>query len=238
MRSFLAGTLLTVALLVAGCGGSGGSPAGSTNSSGNGEASKSGKQVLTDAVQAAKDASSFRMSGDVNTGSQQIGLDLTIVKGKGATGSMTLKGQKVDLMIVGTNAYMKADAAFWRQFGGSSGSTIAQLVAGKWFKFPTTNPQFGALAEFANSSVLDGLASTTGTITNKGATTYHGENVVALDGGRENGTLYVAGTGTPYPVAIAKTGGSSGGAIVFDNWNESVTLTAPSGAIDISQLHP
>ena len=108
MRKALAGTLLVVAFAVAGCGG-GSSPSGS---GGNGEASKSAQQVLTDAVAAAKGASSFRMSGQVATGGQQIGLDLTVVKGKGAMGSMTLKGQKVDLVVIGSDGYMKADAAF------------------------------------------------------------------------------------------------------------------------------
>ena len=235
MRAFLAGTLLVFTLVVAGCGSS--SPGGSTKASGNGEASKSGQQVLTDAVKAAEAASSLRMAGTINTGGQQIGLDLSIVKGKGATGSMTLGGEKVDLMVVGTNAYMKADAAFWTRFGGSQGSAIAQLVAGKWFKFSTDNPQFAAFTSFADSkSLFDSLSSSGGAIANKGATTYKGQSVVNIYGGPTNGTLYVAATGTPYPVAIAKTGSGEGGAITFDNWNESVTLTAPSGAIDSSQL--
>ena len=235
MRVFLAGTLLVVALVVAGCGGS--SPGGRTNAIGNGEALKTGQQVLTDAVTAAEAASSFRMAGTITTGGQKIGLDLTIVRGRGATGSMTLGGEKVNLIVVGKDAYMKADAAFWTRFGGSNGSAIAQLVAGKWFKFPTDNSQFGALTGFTDpKSFFDSLSTSGGAIVNKGATTYKGQSVVNIFGGEENGTLYVAATGPAYPVAITKTGSGEGGAITFDNWNESVTLKAPSGAIDISQL--
>ena len=233
MRASLAGTLLVFALAVAGCGSS--SPGGST--SGNGEASKSGQQVVTDAVKAAEGASSFRMSGTINTGGQQIGLDLTIAKGKGAQGSMTLGGQKVDLVIVDADAYMNAGAAFWTQFGGTSGSAIAQLVAGKWFKFSTTDPQFSSITGLTDSkSLFDSLSSSAGTITNKGATTYKGQRAVAIFAGSKNGTLYVATTGVPYPIAIAKTGAAEGGALTFGDWDKSVTLTAPSGAIDSSQL--
>jgi len=233
MRAFLAGTLFVLALAAAGCGG-GSSP--STNGSGNGEASKSAKQVLTDAVHAAEAASAFHMSGQLSSGGEQIGLDLTIVKGKGATGSMTLKGQKVDLVIVGSDGYMKAGAAFWTQFAGSAGSTIAQMLQGKWLKFSTTNAQFDLVTGLAKSkSLFSSLTSSHGTLTNKGATMYNGQNVVDIFGGSQNGTLYVAATGTAYPIAIVKTGTGSG-AVKFDSWNKSVTLTAPSGAIDVSAL--
>jgi hypothetical protein len=46
----------------------------------------------------------------------------------------------------------------------------------------------------------------------------------------------VAATGTPYPVALTKIGGKSSGAITFDEWNQPVTLTAPKGALDLSQF--
>lgn len=238
MRNVLAGTLLLVALALAGCGG-GSSPGNSTNSSGNGEASKPARQVLTDAAKAADAASSVRVSGQVTTKGQQVGLDLTIAKGKGATGSITLKGQKVDLVVIGTSGYMKAGAAFFQAVGGSQGAAIGQMLAGKWFKFPTTNAQFGQIAGFANAkSIFDRITATHGALTNKGATTYKGQSVVAIyDSSKANGgTLYVAATGTPYPVAIAGNGSGSSGSITFDQWNQSVTLTAPSGAIDLSSL--
>ena len=236
MRKLLAGTLLVVTLALAGCGGS--SPSGTTtNGSDNGEAPKSAQQVLTDAVTAAKAASSFRMSGQIATGGQQIGIDMTIVKGKGATGSMTLNGQKVDLVIVGTNGYMKAGTAFWTKFGGSAGSAIAALVADKWMKFPTTNAQFGLLTGIASSSIFDQMSTIRGAITNKGATTYKGQSVVDLYDSSQSGDVYIAATGTAYPVAtIAKKGSGDGLTITFDHWNDSVTLTAPSGAVDISKL--
>ncbi len=235
MRSFLAAMFLVVALAVAGCGG-GSSPSGSTNSSSNGEASKPAQQVLTDAVKAADSASAVHMTGQVSATGQQIGLDLTIVKGKGAMGSLTLKGQKIDLVVIGAHAYMKAGTVFWTQFAGSSGSAIAQLVADKWIKFSTSTPQFAGFTAFANSkSLFDSIATNHGAITNKGATTYQGQSVVNLLDTTKNSSLYVAATGTPYPAALVKSG-TSGGAITFGDWNSAVTLTAPSGALDFSKL--
>jgi hypothetical protein len=235
MRKVLVGTLLVVGLAAAGCGG-GSSPNGGGSGSNNGEASKSAQQVLADAKQAAEAASSLHYSGQITTGGRQVGIDLTVVKGKGATGSVTLDGHKVDIVVTGGDAYMKADAAFWTQFAGSSGSTVAQMFANKWLKFPTSNPQFAGFTNFTDSKTIFGqLSSKHGTITNDGATTYKGQSVVAIRDKTKGGTFYVAGTGTAYPVALVKTGNGSG-AITFDSWNKSVTLTAPSGAIDLSQL--
>jgi hypothetical protein len=59
--------------------------------------------------------------------------------------------------------------------------------------------------------------------------------VIAVNDVTKGGTLYVATTGKPYPVEIVKTG-SQPGRVDFDHFNESVTLTAPSNAIDIAQF--
>jgi len=54
------------------------------------------------------------------------------------------------------------------------------------------------------------------------------EGVVAID---NQGTLYVANSGTPYPAAAIADDPSAGGTITFDGWNEPVTLTAPADAV-------
>jgi hypothetical protein len=238
MRALLAGLLLGVAFATAGCGGG-----SSSGGSSNGEASKSGQHVLADAVKAADAANSMHMSGHVNEGSgQQVGVDLTIVKGKGAMGSLTIHGQTVDLVVVGSQGYLKAGAAFWKYFAGPAlpPGTIAHVLQGKWLNFPTSDADFALLTGLANSTIFDRMSASAGSgvVTNKGATTYNGHSVVDIFGGDQNGSLYVAATGTPYPVAIARTGTAAGSAITFDNWNKSVTLTAPSGATDFSNLAP
>jgi len=240
MRNVLAGTLLVVAFAAAGCGSGGSQSANTTSGSGNSEASKSATQVLTDAVTAADSASSMRMNGNVNASGKQIGLDLSVAKGNGAKGSLTLGGNPVQLIVVGPNGYMKAGSTFWSQFAGSSGSVISQLLAGRWLKFPVNNAQFGPLVAFSSPKALfDQLkAGADSSLKNNGATTYKGQSVVALDDGSKNGTLYVSATGTPYPVALVKTG-SGGGTITFSGWNDPVSLAAPpaSKVLDFSNLH-
>ena len=181
MRSFVAGIALIVVLVAAGCGGS-----SNSNSNGsNGEASKSATQALADAVKAADSASSLRLAGSLSSNGVPISIDLSVAKDKGANGSITLKGQKVDLLIVGSDGYMKADSAFWTQFAGSSGATIAQLLAGRWLKFPVNTAQFQGIVAFSNpKAIFDSLQSGAGSkLKNEGATTYKGQSVVALNDG-------------------------------------------------------
>lgn len=221
MRASLAGTLLVLALAVAGCGGSSPSP----------------QQILGNAVKAADSASSLHITGDVPSNGQRIGIDLWVAKDKGATGSLTLGGQKVQLIIVGKDGYMNGPAAFWTKFSGSYGALIARALAGKWLKFPVGTPQFQPIVAFASPKALfDRLQSGADScLRNDGKQTYQGQTVIALNDGAKNGTLYVAATGTQYPVAVVK-GGSGGGAINFGGWNQPVTPTAPTNVVTFSQL--
>jgi hypothetical protein len=231
MRAFLAGTLIAVALAVAGCG-SGSSSSGADN----GLATKSAQQVVDLAVTAAKGASSLHLSGQITTSGRHIGVDLSIATGKGATGTMVIKGQTVNLIVISQDAYVKAPAAFYSEVAGPQGALIAQLVGDKWLKVPTTDPRFLDLLLFINPNKLfDALKTGHKALTNKGATTYDGQSVVQISEASSQASLYVASTGAAFPVAIVKQGADVG-ALKFDHWNTPVALTAPSDFIDVSKL--
>lgn len=221
MRGRVTGALLVVAFSVAGCGGG-----SSSNGSGNGEASKPAQRVLADAAKAADAASSYHES--IRLDPEATRSDLAIVKGKGLIGSETIGDQKVDVVSIGSRGYMRAPAGFLRLF--EDRGTAAKLD-GRWVAFPASDARFGE--KTLVNSRFDNLNSATGTPTNKGATTYNGQSVVAIDRGSKDGTIYVAATGTPYPVAIIDPLGRS---YTFDSWNKPVTLTPPPGAVDLSKL--
>ena len=225
----MAGTLLAVVFLAGGCGGG-----GSSSSKPSGEAAKPATQIVHDAAKAAQAASSVRMSGRIAEPGNQIGVDLSFVRGKGATGTFALGGAPVDLVLVGNHAYMRGGAAFWRRFSKSRG--VGQLLAGKWLKFAANDEHLGSLMSVASEKRLfNELATNHGKLVNRGTTTYRGQSVVAIFG-KENGTLYVSASGTPYPVALVKTRGRTSGTITFDDWNQPVKLTVPKGAVDFSKL--
>jgi hypothetical protein len=223
--------LVLMAGLLAGCGGSGG---GTTSSSSNGEASKSGTQVLSDATRAATGASSFHASGHVSSSGTSVTLDLTIAKGKGAKGSMSTGGASFDLVEVGNTVYIKGSDAFYKKFGGAA---AAQLLHGKWVKGSASTGQLAPLADLTDPQALfQEVAKNHGKLVNDGETTYAGQKVVEIKKASSGDILYVAATGTPYPVALVGGKGDKGDTVTLDKWNQSVSISPPSGAIDLSTL--
>jgi hypothetical protein len=228
MRASALALVLTAAFL-AGCGSSS-SKAAKPNS----EASKPAARVLADAKAAATSASSAHVSGRITSNGTPIKLDLTTARGKGAKGSMSTNGLSFDLVRIGDTVYIRGSDAFYKHFAGAG---VAQLLHGKWLKAPATHGRLQSLAPLTSLGALfAGISAHHGKLSNDGKTTYKGTDVVAIRDTSDDSKLYVAASGKPYPVAIV--GGKKGesGAITFDDWNKSVSLSAPSGAVDISQF--
>jgi hypothetical protein len=224
-RLSLAGSLLALALpALTGCG---------SSSSGNGIESKSAEAIVSEAKKAADEASSVHVSGSVNAGGSPVTLDLSLASAKGATGQISQNGSTFKIVIDGGTAYVSGSDAFYRKLGGSA---AAQLLAGKWLKISTSTPEFASFGSLTNMrKLLDTVLVGHGTL-QKGATaTIAGQKAIAVRDTTRSGTLYVATTGKPYPLQIAK-GGSEAGTISFDKWDAPVTISAPANSVNLSEL--
>jgi len=222
-------TMMVGAVVAAGCGTSSGT---STSS----EAAKSASQILSDAQAAAQSASSVHESISGIPG-EFSGADLTLVAGKGGTGTMTIRQSPVKLVVIGDSFYMQAGAPFWRTVSPSPAA--AQLLADRWIKVPTTGSQAASFAPVASFTSMheflgSALQPTGGTVTKAGTTMMSGSSAVALKSA--NGSLFVSLSGTPYPLAIQQDPAKGHGVLTFTNWNAPVVLAAPSGAIDFSSI--
>ncbi len=223
---FAAGLTLVIALMaLAGCGGS---------SSGNGVASKSPADIVAAAKVAADGASTVHVSGSTVTGGAPITLDLSLVAGRGGRGRLSENGLSFELVEIDGTIYISGSSAFYKHFAGPA---AAQLLQGKWLKAPVSNSSFAGLSSLTDlRSLLDAaLATGNKTLAAAGTRTINGQAVVGVRDTSQNGTLYVATTGQPYPIEISKSG-AGGGRITFEEWNKPVTLTAPANAVDIEQL--
>jgi hypothetical protein len=210
--------------VLAGCGGS---------SSGNNIASKSATEILSESKAVADSASSVHVSGSIKSGAAPVTIDLNLVAGKGARGEISENGASFKLILVGGTAYISGSPAFYRSLGGVA---AAQLLDGKWLKASATSGEFASFNSLANMTQLINTTLAAHGALKKGATsTVNGQQAIAITDTNKTGTLYVATTGKPYPVAITK-GGSENGKIVFDDWNQPVTITAPTNAVDLSEL--
>lgn len=188
--------------------------------------------MLADASKAAGSARTVHVTGQINQNGRQIGLDLELEKGKGATGSMTLNGKSFDFIRIGNTVYIRGSKAFLKLYAGPLGS----ILEGKWLKTSATKGQLRQFEPLTDTSALFGLLRKShGKLANDGVKSYAGTQAVELVDTSDNSKLYVAATGTPYPVAIAGPT-TAAGAIEFGDWNKTVTLAAPKGALDLSRL--
>ena len=217
--------VIALAALAAGCGGSGAKD--------NGEAAKTPAQVLADTLQATSAASAVHVAGKIVSSGSPITLDLTIDRASGAKGDISESGLHFQLIRVGAKAYVQGSDAFYEKLGGAA---AAQLLHGKWLEGSATSGDLAQLGQFTDIDVLfRQITAKHGKLVNDGATTYQGQKVVAIRDTADGSKLYVAATGKPYPVAILH-GKDASGAITFDGWNKTVSIAAPKGAIDLSQL--
>jgi hypothetical protein len=225
-RLFVIGFGLLVPLFIlSGC--------GSSKSSSNGVVSKSANQIVQEAQTAAEAAKSVRLSGSIRSPNLSIRLDLQLLAGKGATGRMSENGLPFQLTRIGSDVYIKGSEAFYSHFAGAE---AAKLLKGKWLKMPATSPDFESIVSFTDlGKFFSGVLSSHGKLAKGKTTTIAGQKVIALKDMTKGGTLYVATTGKPYPIELSSPGGSSG-AITFDRWNESVKLSTPANAVDVSKL--
>lgn len=223
--------LAAAALVAAACGG------GDSGPTSNGVADKQPAQILTDAKAAAKSARSLRVSGSVNDRSDRTDLDLRIQGAKGATGTLSSKGVRFEVVRVGNDVYLRTDKAGYAKLAGARG---AELIGDRWLKTGPTDSRFESFQELTNrDKLIDGLLSPRGTLTKGEATTVRGTPAIMLRSADDKGTLAVATTGPPYPLRLAAGPKSdSSGEINFGEWNAPVTLNPPSAdkVLDTSKL--
>lgn len=213
-----------LAVLTAGCGGS--------SSSSNGEATKSAAAVFSDAQQAALAATSVHVAGAISDAGNPVSLDLVIAQGKGK-GTISESGLGFQIVRIDDAAYIKGSDAFLKQFAGAA---AAQLLHNKWLKGSVTSGKLSALAPLTDiTKLFKGALGSHGKLVNQGETDFQGEKAVAIKDSKDGSILYVAASGTPFPLG-AKQGGGSKNSITFDHWNDSVAISAPKGAVDIGKL--
>ncbi len=225
-RRWFASSILAVivTLAVAACGGGSGQPT-------NGVEKESPDEIVSTAMSAVGSAMSVHVTGELMSSGSRVTLDLNLVNGKGGEGSMAESGLSFQVLTAGDVVYINGSIAFWQKFAGNA----AHLLWGKWIKTPTSGP-LASLATLTDlQKLFSQLLSSHGQLVKGSIKTVLGQRVITVKDSTNGGTLYVASTGSPYPIEVVKNG-SGGGQLVFDRFNESVSLKPPSNAIDISEL--
>jgi hypothetical protein len=210
-------------VLLAGCGG---------GSADNEIADKTPTQILEAARAAADGAASVHVAGSIVSEGKPISLNMELVADKGGKGRVTLGGLSFNIVDVDDAVYVSAGNAFYTRFAGVR---AARVLRGKWLK----GAQTGAMSALASllrlRSLLGSALDGHGILKRASGATVEGRRALGVRDARTGGTLYVAATGAPYPLAILERGASTG-KLVFDRWNQAVSLVVPANAIDVKQL--
>jgi hypothetical protein len=216
-------TLMAFAVLpgaaVSGCG-----------SSGSGLAAEPASQVLRATVKAFDSSTSFHLSASAASNSQTFRFSLELFRNGDAAGTIDDAGTPIKLIAVGGFVYIEAPTAFW-EHGSVPMSTVTQLD-GKYAKLPQSAS--GSIDQFTYSVIAGRLSDPgRGALTNKGTTTIDGQSVVKLQFTATSGTgqIYVAASGSPFPVDLDNLGGN--GNVAMSGWDRGSPPAPPTNEITL-----
>jgi len=170
-----------------------------------------------------------RLAGNVVAGGRTYKLDMRL-KADGASGAVTAAGTTFQLLRVGEELFLKADADFWTGADGKGGdgdTAAGEKLDGKYVKVPQGDPSYKKFIGFTDKAVLlDGLLTLHGTLETDGHHEQSGTRTIRVTGDNgSGGTLDVSLEGRPYPLRLVRAGGA--GTLTFSAWGKDFTLTEP-----------
>ncbi|WP_328411011.1 hypothetical protein OG542_13710 [Streptomyces violaceus] len=180
---------------------------------------------------AAESAGAVRVHGSVVSGEKTYALDMRL-KDDGGEGSVTTEGTTFQLLRIGEQLFLKADAGFWSHGDGQGGkgdgdAAAASKLGGKFVKVPQGDPAYKKFSGFTDKGVLlDGLLTLHGTLATDGHEEQAGVRTIRITGDKgSGGTLEVSLEGKPYPLRLERAGGA--GTLTFSAWGEDFSLREP-----------
>ncbi|MFJ9741582.1 hypothetical protein [Streptomyces sp. NPDC101166] len=237
-RTVLAGAVCALVVTSAGLSGCDEDPDAGTNGVGK----LAADEIQAKAKAAAGAAGAVRLSGTVVAGGRSYKLDMRL-KANGGSGTVTAQGSSFQLLRVGEELYLKADAGFWKhqsaedsedskdsEGGGGKDTDAADKLDGKYVKVPTGDPSYKKFSGFTDKDLLlDSLLTLHGSLGKDGhqEDPASGARTIRISGGGgSGGTLDVALEGQPYPLRLVRAGDA--GTLSFSAWGENFALAEPA----------
>jgi hypothetical protein len=247
-------TLAATGAVLAGCGGSASGPTSSNNVT-----SKTASGIVTAAVNATKQQSSFHFEEDAVQPTSTVTLIGDIGKTSAQQAITVTSGKTsghVTLLLANGVVYFRADVLGLQSFSQFTAAQAAKY-ANKWISVSSADNGYHSLiGTLTVSNAATQLVKLPGTMTKGGTSVQGGIPVVAVDTAQTSSsgtlsiTMYVQTTGPALPVkvtAISKTTPTSSSPTVsgtrevtatFSKWNEPVNVVAPKNAVPIATALP
>ncbi|MET9254243.1 hypothetical protein [Streptomyces sp. NPDC003717] len=219
LRAATAACILAATATLTACGGD--DPDAGTNGVGK----LTPEKIQTRSRTAAESAQTVRLHGTVAAGDNRYTLDMRL-KPDGGSGSVAAEGTTFQVLRVGEQLFLKADAGFWSHDSHGDDAAAGKL-AGKYVKVPKGDPAYQRFSGFTDKDTLLGsLLTLHGAVTTDGRHEQAGVRTVRITGDEgAGGSLDVSLEGTPYPLRLERAG--SAGTIGFSDWNKDFTLAQP-----------
>ena len=157
---------------------------------------------------------------------------MELVADKGGQGRLTFGDLQIDLVDLDGEVYASGNSAFYERFLGAGARA---LIGEDWLRQASARGPLRALEPFADLRQLVGIAlAGHGALSRGRQTRVDGRCAIEVVDDSDGGSLYVASTGTPYPLELVQP--RAAGRLVFDRWNQPATIEAPAHVIDVDRL--
>jgi hypothetical protein len=223
---------LGAASFVAGCatqtGGTTPSASPSPTVADNGVSALAANEILEKAKTALGNAKTVRIKGSATEDGDKMEFDFKI-SGEDVAAVISGGGLTLELIRVGPDAYLKADALFETLLGGQP--QVLNLIKGKYVKVPANDERF---KEFTQLTDPNEILKPEGNISKGQTKTINGTPAIGLVDDKDKSTLYIATVGEPLPLRVED---ETGNGLDF-TYDEAVTVTAPptDQVVDATQI--
>ncbi|RFU88414.1 hypothetical protein DY218_01775 [Streptomyces triticagri] len=196
----------------------------------NGVAKLSAARIQSKSRKAATTADSVRLSGSVVSKGATYKLDMQLT-GDGGSGEVRSGKRTFQLLRVGEQLFLKADAQFWtsgKESGGKADEAAAGKLDGKYVKVPEGDKSYRQLSGFTDKKLLlDGLLTLHGKLEKGERGSTGGVRTIEITGDQgAGGTLDVSLEGPPYPLTLERAGGA--GVLKLTDWGKDFEVEPPT----------
>jgi hypothetical protein len=235
MRARLVMILVTIgaATFVAGCASRAGTPTSSATSpptrADNGVSALAANEILEKAKTALGDAKSVRIRGSATEGNDQVDFDFKI-SGDDIDARISGQGMTVEIIRIGADAYMKADALWEALLAGQP--RILSVIKGRYVKINVNDDRF---TEFTELTDPEEILDPEGNMSKGEVKAINGTPAIGLVDQKDRSTLSIATVGEPRPLRVEEPAGNT----LDFAYDEAVTVSAPPAAevVDASTLN-
>ncbi|WP_460363481.1 hypothetical protein, partial [Actinocorallia lasiicapitis] len=148
-------------------------------------------------------------AGSFDAGGSTIQADLSVTRSGSATGTLTIDGDTVELMVIDGVPYIKAPRSYWRKQTGI-GEVSAPAYSDRWSKAPSSLAGFDLRTKLTPANLGTGLGKAIPLVPPSGAPTAEpvdGDQAVSFEG--DDYQFYVSDS-APYHLVKIKGGASQG----------------------------